>query len=258
MKGIILAAGRGTRLSKYTRFRPKGMLKFNGMSLLEYQINTMRQIGIEDIVIVKGYMKDKINFKDIEFYVNDNFEETNMVESLFCAVDELEGECIITYSDIIYENHVLNQSVESKCDIGVVVDKDFENYWVERLGNDYQKDLESLVIENGKITSLGELEPDESEICARYVGIIKLSEKGAKSLKDNYLKFKDSQATSKWENRIFEKWHMTDLLQGMIDEGCIIEPITISRGWLEFDTDRDYELYRAWLKNNHLENFIKL
>ena len=51
---------------------------------------------------------------------------------------------------------------------------------------------------------------------------------------------------------------MTDLLQAMIDEGCLIEPITVSKGWLEFDTERDYDIYREWMEKGFLENFIKL
>ena len=54
MKAIILAAGRGTRLGKYTENIPKGLLKLSGKTILEMQIECYRNAGITDISIVKG------------------------------------------------------------------------------------------------------------------------------------------------------------------------------------------------------------
>ena len=45
MKGIILAAGLGSRLSKYTKDCPKGLLSFLGKSLLHHQLEAMRDLG---------------------------------------------------------------------------------------------------------------------------------------------------------------------------------------------------------------------
>ena len=109
MKGIILAAGLGSRLSKYTKDCPKGLLPFLGKSLLEHQLEIMRDLGIDDITIIKGYMADKIDISEVNYYTNYNFKETNMVESLFCAKEILEGPCIITYSDVIYEKALLEK-----------------------------------------------------------------------------------------------------------------------------------------------------
>ena len=64
MKAIILAAGMGTRLGKYTEDLPKCMLNFNGKPLIEQQVETLRRCGITDITIVRGYMPDKIKIEN--------------------------------------------------------------------------------------------------------------------------------------------------------------------------------------------------
>ena len=50
MKAIILAAGQGTRLKKYTENLPKGMLEFDKKTIIERQIDTYRRCGISDII----------------------------------------------------------------------------------------------------------------------------------------------------------------------------------------------------------------
>jgi len=102
MKAIILAAGMGTRLGKYTQGLPKCMLKFAGKTLIQNQVDTLRASGITDITIVKGYEPDQIDIKGTKTYVNPDYSTTNMVYSLFCAEKELSGNVLLCYADIIY------------------------------------------------------------------------------------------------------------------------------------------------------------
>ena len=258
MKGIILAAGLGSRLSKYTKDCPKGLLPFLGKSLLAHQLGIMRDLGINDITIVKGYMADKINIPEVNYYTNYKFKETNMVESLFCAIEILEGPCIITYSDVIYEKALLETVLSSNKDIGVVVDDDFEDYWKARLGSEYFSDSESLQIKNGTITDIGNTSPSFEEINGRYVGIIKLSGAGSEIFKKTYNLYSNSAELNKLGNRVFDKWHMTDFLQSIIDANIPVNPIMVSRGWLEFDTDEDYVNYRKWAETDSLNRFFRI
>jgi len=62
MKAIILAAGKETRLGKYTKDLPKGMLNFIGKTLIERQVEILNECGIKEI-IVTGYMANKIQIK---------------------------------------------------------------------------------------------------------------------------------------------------------------------------------------------------
>ena len=68
MQVIILAGGKGTRLSEYTKSIPKPMVKIGKYTILEHIINYYRHFGIENFIIAAGY-KSKI-IKDLFFFAN--------------------------------------------------------------------------------------------------------------------------------------------------------------------------------------------
>ena len=111
MKGIILAAGEGKRLRPLTKDIPKSMVNFCGTTLLERQIEVMRKCEINDIIVITGYKAEKINITGINYSENKNFERTNMVETLFCAENELEDDvtCVISVASV---NVVVKVSVD--------------------------------------------------------------------------------------------------------------------------------------------------
>ena len=60
MKAIIVAAGMGRRLRPYTDDRPKCLVEINGKSILQRQLDAYRAAGIDEVHIVRGYMKESI------------------------------------------------------------------------------------------------------------------------------------------------------------------------------------------------------
>ena len=261
MKAIILAAGTGSRLSKYTKNLPKCLLEFKGLSLLERGVKTLRECGIGDISVVKGYMTDKIQIPKVKYYINPDYLETNMVETLFCAEKEIEGDLLVVYADIIYEKKVIKKILDSKFDIGVTVDDDYWPYWQARLKKP-EDDIESLVIDSeDKIIDLGREGCSRSEAKVRYVGLIKFSRRGAETLKKVYHKNRKKYFNDPgpWmRSKSFRKAHMTCMLQALINEGYRVDPIHISHGWTEFDTNEDYEKAIFWDKKKILKKFINL
>ena len=73
-------------------------------------------------------------------------------------------------------------------DIGVAVDGDYWDYWTARL-DEPEKDIESLIIKDGKVIDLGDPNCTRKEAMVRYVGLIKFSKKGVKILKKVYQYF---------------------------------------------------------------------
>lgn len=260
MKAIILAAGMGTRLGKYTENLPKCMLNFAGKTLLERQVETLREAGITDITIVKGYMPEKINIPGTKTYLNHDYQNTNMVETLFCAEAEMDDDLLVCYADIIYEPKVLQKILENNAKIGVVVDNDYWEYWQAR--TDFpENDMESLVIENNQIKDLGNTKCSREEAKVRYVGLIKFSKEGINILKQVYHKNKSLHfhKDEPWlRSKSFKKAYMTCMIQAIINSNFPVTPIPIQRGWLEFDTIEDYEKYSAWKEQNSLGRFITI
>ena len=79
MKAIILAAGQGTRLKKYTKNLPKGMLSFMGKTIIERQVEMYWKFGIDKIMIVRGFAADKINYDGVTYYTNKNYANTHIL-----------------------------------------------------------------------------------------------------------------------------------------------------------------------------------
>ena len=262
MKAIILAAGMGTRLGKYTENLPKCMLEFNGKSLIERQVDTLRKAGITDISIVRGYQPEKITISGVRYYHNPDFSNTNMVETLFCAEKELDGkeDVLICYADIIYEPTVLQAIIDASVEVGVTVDKDYWEYWCARTDKP-EEDMESLVVNGGRIVELGDTKCARNKAQLRYVGLIKFSKKGVQKLKEVYHfhKRQHFDTDKPWlRSKSFKKAYMTCMLQALINAGQEVKPIVINRGWLEFDTVEDYEKYTRWLDGGTLQRFIRL
>ena len=261
LKTIILAAGEGTRLRPLTEEVPKSMVKIFGTTLLERQIDNFKKCMIEDITVVTGYKSNKININEIKCIKNKNYHKTNMVETLFCAKDKLEGNIIISYGDIIYEKNVLEKLIKDESDISVIIDKNWEYYWKMRFKNPLE-DAESLVLdENNFIKNIGQPVKEIKEIQGQYIGLIKFQNKGTEILNKFYKKMKNKakNGNNPLNSSIpFEKSYMTDLLQGIINEGNKVKAIPIKNGWLELDSMKDYNLYNEKLKNGTISELINL
>ncbi|MBI3126034.1 MAG: phosphocholine cytidylyltransferase family protein [Candidatus Tectomicrobia bacterium] len=259
MKAIILAAGKGTRLGEYTRDLPKGMLQFMGKSLVERQVETYRRCGVSRIIVVGGYRADRLDLPGTIPYVNEDYEITNMVESLMCARGELEGDVLVSYGDVLFEDRVLRQIMSAAVEIGVTVDKAWRPYWEFRYG-DPSRDTESLGLgPDGRIVDIGRPDPPIEQIDGRYVGLLKFAARGVSTLKEVY----DSARAAHWgrpwrSSRSFQTGYMTDLLQEIIDRGHRVDPLLIEGGWLEFDTTEDYEKTCRAAKTGELGQFFRL
>jgi len=250
MKAIILAAGQGTRLKKYTEGLPKGMLEFNGKTIIERQLELYRSCGIDKIIVVRGYAADKIQYPDVTYYTNEDYENTNMVETLLAAKSEFDDNVIVSYSDILFEKRLLLKMMENTDDFAVSVDDNWKEYWKLRYGK-IDFDTESLEIdENDNITELGLENPDIEKIDARYIGVLKFSKAGLqyilKIMEEAHRHFEDKP----WQQsgKTVKKAYMTDLLNAIIESGREVKAVHFNNGWIEFDTNEDYEKVIEWDK----------
>lgn len=260
MKAVILAAGQGTRLKKYTENLPKGMLEFAGKTMIERQIETYQKCGITDIIVVRGFAADKITYSDVRYYENADYENTNMVESLMAARQEFDDDIIVSYSDILFEEDMLRKMMECGEDFAVAVDDNWQEYWEARYGK-VDFDTESLSLdENENITELGLEAPKLEDIDARYIGLLKFSKGGLKKITEILERDYEMYQDKPWKQsgKTIRKAYMTDLLQAVIESGNSVKAVKFRNGWIEFDTNEDYETAVKWLENGMLERFIRL
>ncbi len=140
MQALMLAAGKGARLGKYTRNNTKCMLEVNGKTLLERTIDSLLEANIDKFIIVLGYKKENvINFIkekgldkkiNITYVYNDIYDTTNNIYSLYLAKEYLKNDdTILLESDIIYDKSIIKKLVDSNYESAAVVAK--YNEWMD-------------------------------------------------------------------------------------------------------------------------------
>ncbi len=246
-KVILLVAGEGKRLRPYTLDRPKCMVEIDGTSLIDRQISVLHAEGLDDIVMIGGYKAQMLKKFDTKLKINPDYYKTNMLWTLFCAEEELEGDVIVSYGDIVYSKEILQELLKSTADIAVVIDKGWESYWRARSENPLD-DAETLKLrEDGTIREIGQKPKSLDEIEGQYMGLMKFSAKGLKLIKEIF-----HTAVDKGEllGKEVENSYMTDLLQALINSGNMVTAISVSDLWVEIDevSDINLQLTRDRLK----------
>lgn len=237
-KTLILAAGEGIRLRPYTLDRPKCLVEVDGRSLLDRQLGVLNAEGVGPIVLIGGYLADRLRRPGIALKLNPRYAETNMVWTLFCAEEELEGEVIVAYGDIVYSRTILRALLDSRADIAVTIDRDWEAYWRAR-NEDPIADAETLKLApDGRILELGQKPKSLAEIEGQYMGLMKFSAAGMETLKKV---FHDARRAGNLRGKLPEKAYMTDLLQATIDASHRLQSVPVHGGWVEVDTVSDLE-----------------
>lgn len=111
-RGVILAAGKGTRLAPITDVIPKPLVKIKDKCIIETQIEALLASGINEIYIVRGYMKGAFDalltsYPMLKFIENPYFETANNISSVVCAGELvknayiIEGDLYVMSPDII-------------------------------------------------------------------------------------------------------------------------------------------------------------
>ena len=239
MKAIILAAGKGVRLQPFTLNKPKCLVEIEGSTLIDRQIKVLNSCGINEIIIVGGYLAEKLAHRSERLIVNKEYANTNMVYTLFSAEDDFNGDVIVSYGDIVYSPKILNKILASESDISVAVDMEWENYWRARSEN-FLEDAETLKLtEDNKIIEIGKRPNSLSDIQAQYIGLSKYSSKGVGIIKTVY---QEAERIGFLGEKEYSKAYMTDLIQCVIDNGFDVSAVKVSEPWIEIDTKSDLHL----------------
>jgi len=236
MKAIILAAGRGSRMGELTQDSHKCKSILHGKPLLTWQIEALKGAGINDIAIVRGYLADKLNVHGVSFFENTYWNKSNMVYSLIQADTWLRsGECIVSYSDIVYQSETIVKLRDSSADIAITYDPFWRSLWELRFDNPLD-DAETFRVDNNFVLEIGKRAQTLSEIQGQFMGLIKISSPGWKKISD-YL---DTLPV-----HIIQSLDMTGLLSRLISTGIAIEAVNISEPWAEVDTESDLQKYNS-------------
>ena len=129
MKAIIVGAGQGYRYNLPDGDSPKAIIKdLMGRRVLDWILSGLKSAKIEDVVFVGGFEIEKIieAYPGLRYYFNNDWKNNNVLNSLFYAEQEMDGEFVFSYSDIVFKPHVVRKLLRSTADITVVVDTDWK------------------------------------------------------------------------------------------------------------------------------------
>ncbi len=242
MKVIILSAGRGSRIKKFTNLKPKCFIKINNKSILDRLLKNFEINNLNNISIITGYKSHlfkKFGFKKI---LNKEWKITNMVYSLFLAKKILlKNSCIICYSDIIFDNRIIKKIQDHKDRNLIPYNSNWKIDWKRRYKNPYS-DLEKFIFNSkNEVLEIGGAAKSSKQVMGQYMGIFKLSQNVSIKLYNFYktLSKKDRMKIS-----------MTDFLQKFTNETNFrFKTLKINYEWHEIDTFKDFKVAKKYLKN---------
>ena len=250
-KALIVAAGLGSRLKKYTENLPKCMLDFGGKTLLQRQLESYKKNGIKDISLVRGFKKEKINYKDIKYFENNDYKKNNILNSMFYAEKIINGNIIISYSDILFDPFVVERTLKSDHDISVVVDIDWRGYYFGRKDHPIYEAENVIFNANNEVEKIGKINTGEDEVHGEFIGMIKLSNRGTEIFKEHFHRLKKNYWNKSFQRaKIFQKAYLSDFIQELVDIGIKVHCVIIEHGWKEIDTVEDYKKALVEFKKN--------
>ena len=116
MRAIILAAGVGSRLQALSGGKPKCLVEIGGRPLILHQLEALADHGIGPVLIVAGYKADEVRSvvgDRAEFVVNDRYQETNSLYSLWLAREHVDGPFILLNCDLFFSPEILERLLDA-------------------------------------------------------------------------------------------------------------------------------------------------
>ena len=230
MQLILLAAGKGSRLSKKYRTQPKCQIEISGKTLLEHNINFYKKFRHRSIVT--GFKSEKLNsfIKKNKFknYKNKDYNKTNMVYSLFRVRSIKSNNIVVCYGDIIFDEAIFNDFKKNYSNTIVLLKKNWLKVWKGRMKyNKIRNDAENVEIKNNCLISIGRKITNKLPKY-QYMGIIKFKKKDFYKLKKFFKKIKNTNID------------FTSFLDQAIKSKIIkVKAVFTSKFWYEIDTLAD-------------------
>lgn len=242
MKAVILAAGVASRLRPLTNDTPKCLLKVGEKNILALTIDNLIANNIDDVIIVTGYLEEKIkNFVskkypdlNVTYIFNEVYGSTNNIYSLWLTKESVWGdEMLLMDSDIIFDKEIIAKLLASEYESCLAL----KRYDVQ------DEEIKVKVDENGRVLEIGK-EVKLQDAIGESIGIEKF---GVETLKELFTIIDRKIVVEKNLNQFYEA-----AFQELADQGANIYTVdTTDYICMEIDTAGDLEAARLILLNQH-------
>lgn len=132
MDGVVLAAGKGTRLRPLTEDKPKGMVEVNGKPILTHCFEQLVELGANRLVVVVGYLKEQIidyygdGFAGVPITYAHQREQLGLAHALLTAEDHVSDDFMLMLGDNIFQANlgdVVQRHREERVDAAFLVEE---------------------------------------------------------------------------------------------------------------------------------------
>ena len=232
---------------------PKCFAEVSGQRILDWTVQAFAENGIDDICFIGGYQIEKVQeqYSQFTFRHNDNWQNNNILASLFYAEDLMDEPFICCYSDILFTPGAIEVALKNDQDIALVVDTD----WLERYtmrSEHPSDDAEKVTIEGDRVTSIHR-DIAEADAYGEYIGVARFSSAGAASLREHYHRCQQQFSGKPWREAVsFEKAYKILLLQEMLEHQVPMVHVDTPGGYIEIDTQQDFDYAREHWTSKHL------
>jgi choline kinase len=241
MRTVILAAGAGTRLKPLTDHMPKCLLKAGSKCILEMTIENLLATNNSEIIIVTGYLENKIRefiserfpLLKIKYIYNNFYTSTNNIYSLWLTKDEVMGaDMMMMDSDIVFDKRIIIKLQSSG----------HKNCLALKRHDLQDEEIKVKVDSNGCVTEIGK-EVNLSEAAGESIGIEIF---GKEALKELFLILDRKVVTENKVNHFYEA-----AFQELSDNDLYVVDTT-EYFCMEIDTEEDLKTAEL-LVMNHLD-----
>lgn len=246
-KAIVVAAGRGRRLGQSTQDIPKCMVKVGGRPILHWQLDALAAASVRDVVVVRGYLGDRIDPGPfpVRFVDNPLWAENNILASLAYAEQEFEGGFYFSYCDIVYAKSAVLRLANAVADPvagSLVIDRRWADAYAGRtLHPVSEAELASVDGIGHHVLQVGKGAVPPSDAVGEFIGLAHFSADGAKALAATWRKALAEGGLDAPFGRAksLRQAYLTDALNALAGAGETLAPVYIDGQWREIDTEQD-------------------
>ena len=245
MKAIIIGAGRGERLMPHTKDAPKCFAEVKGKRILDWGLEALRAGGLTDVVFIGGYRIEDVReaYPEFAFCHNADWPNNNILFSLMCAEGYMGDGFVCAYADILYRGEIVCGLMESRYDITLVCDTVWRARYRKRTEHP-ESDGEKVAAQGDRVVAIDRTMPSEAAL-GEYIGVARFTPAGAGMLREAFHRAKATSSGGRFQAaRTFQKAYLIDLFQEMIEEGAAMHLMEAAGGYMEIDTNQDFQIAR--------------
>jgi choline kinase len=228
MRGIILAAGKGSRLNGTAGESPKCLVKLGGETLVERQIRILSRAGIDDIVVVVGCEADRVRQAcghELTYVENTRYAQTNSMYSLWMARPLLFEGFVVLNCDVLFHPVLLDDLLTSRHEDALLLA--YRDADQPAFGDEEMK----VQVRCGRVRDMSkQMDPELAD--GENVGIVKFGAAGAAALVEIMDRLIGAGRLRDWAPHAFREFAQVRPLHAVGTRGF---------PWIEIDFPEDYE-----------------